>query len=135
MEQHPVPQHIAAFKFKLFGNLTAKQFITLAIPLSVALLIFFSPLPPIIRLPLSFVIGIFAFVVALVPIGGRSADQWTLAFIKAILSPTQRIWVKEKEIPEFLNISTSAQKEEEIPEDVKRMGKEKLVAFLKSLPN
>jgi len=134
MEQHPVPQHIAAFKFKLFGNLTAKQFITLAIPLSVALLIFFSPLPPIIRLPLSFVIGIFAFVVALVPIGGRSADQWTLAFIKAILSPTQRIWVKEKEIPEFLNISTSAQQEEEIPEDVKRMGKEKLVAFLKSLP-
>src|SRR3989344_2050287 len=134
MEQHAVPQQISAFKFKLFGNLTAKQFVTLAIPLGLAALIFFSPLPPIIRLPLSFVIAIFAFIIAIIPIGGRPADQWALAFIRAISSPTQRIWIKEKEIPEFLNMAIHPLQTERIPQEVIRMSREKLTAYLKSLP-
>lgn len=134
MEQHPVPQHIASFQFKLFGNLTSKQFVTLAIPLGLAALIFFSPLPTIIRLPASFAIGVFAFIIALIPIGGKSADQWAVAFFKALVSPTQRVWIKEKEIPEFLNIVVSAPPSENIPDEIKRMSKERLLAYLRSLP-
>src|SRR3989344_4894043 len=134
MEQHPVPQHIASFQFKLFGNLTAKQFITLAIPMGIALLIFFSPLPAIIRLPLSFIIGVFSFVLSLVPLGGKSADQWAIAFFKALLSPTQRIWIKEKEIPEFLNIVVSEPSTANIPEEVKQMSRNRLLASLRSPP-
>ena len=135
MEQHPVPQHIASFQFKLFGNLTTRQFVTLAIPLSLAALIFFSSIPTIIRLPLSFIVGIFAFVIALVPIGGKPFHQWVVAFVKAVLSPTQRIWIKEKRIPEFLAlVVTPPQQEEAIPQSVTIQGKEKLAAYLKSLP-
>ncbi|OGE10494.1 hypothetical protein A3A60_03045 [Candidatus Curtissbacteria bacterium RIFCSPLOWO2_01_FULL_42_26] len=134
MEQHSVPQQISAFNFKLFGNLTSKQFITLAIPLGLAALIFFSSLPTVIRLPLSFVIGIFAFTIALVPVGGKSADQWALAFIKALTSPTQRIWIKEKEIPRFLNIVITPAQVEKIPDEFKQMSRERLLAYLGSLP-
>jgi len=58
MEQHPVPQHIASFEFKLFGNLTVRQFVTLAIPMGIAALIFFSNLLTIIRLPLALIFGL-----------------------------------------------------------------------------
>ncbi|MDP2632723.1 MAG: PrgI family protein [Candidatus Curtissbacteria bacterium] len=135
MEQHPVPQHIASFEFKLFGNLTVRQFVTLAIPMSLAAAIFFSGLPPVIRYPISGVIGLFAFFAALVPINGRPLDKWLVSFIKAVMSPTLRIWVKEAKIPEFLLIVTAtSQKEEEIPETITAQGRQRLQAYLRSLP-
>lgn len=135
MEQHPIPQHIASFEFKLFGNLTVRQFITLATPMSVAAAIYFSSLPAIIRLPLSLVVGLFALFAALVPIGGRPADKWVVAFIRAIMSPTQRIWVKESKIPEFLSVVTAPPPtEENIPESITAQGRARLREYLRSLP-
>ncbi len=135
MEQHPVPQHIASFEFKLFGNLTARQFITLIFPLSLATLVYFSSLSLLIRLPLTFTIGIFGAFIALVPVGGRSFDKWIIAFIKAVSAPTQRVWVKEKRIPEFLSIvTTPPQKELKIPQEITEKGRERMMAYLRSLP-
>ena len=135
MEQHPVPSHIASFEFKLFGNLTIRQFVTLAIPASVGALIFFSGLPDLIRFPLSGLFVGFGLLIALVPFGGRPFTKWIVAFIKAILSPTQRIWIKEAKIPEFLWVITNpspspVQKVQNIDEK----SKEKLEAYLASLP-
>jgi len=135
MEQHPVPQHIASFEFKLFGNLTVRQFVTLAIPMGIAALIFFSNLLTIIRLPLALIFGLLGLFAALVPVGGRPFDKWVVAFIKAILSPTQRVWIKEQKLPEFLNIVVSAAPgEEKIPETITTQGRERLFAYLRSLP-
>lgn len=135
MEQHPVPQHIASFEFKLFGNLTARQFITLIFPISLAVLVYFSSLPILIRLPLTLTIGLLGLFIALVPVGGRSFDKWILAFIKAVSAPTQRVWVKEKKIPEFLSIvTTPPQKELKIPLEITEKGRERMMAYLRSLP-
>lgn len=135
MQQHPVPQNIASFKFKLFGSLTARQFFTLIIPLSFAAVIFFSGVPSVIRIPLSLTIGGFAFFIALVPIGGRPFDKWAVAFIKAVMSPTQRVWIKEKKIPEFLTmIITPPASDQQIPEEFTSKKKERLMAYLKTLP-
>lgn len=136
MEQHPVPQHIAAFKFKLFGNLTVRQFFTLIIPVSLATAIYFSGIPFIIRLPLSLVIGAFGLVIALVPFGGMPFDRWLVAFIKAITSPTQRVWIKEKRYPQFLDIISAPPKvvERQQPEELSSQKKEKLMAYIKTLP-
>src|SRR3990167_1617340 len=135
MEQHPVPSHIASFEFKLFGNLTIRQFVTLAIPASVGGIIFFSGLPDIIRFPLSALFVGFGLLIALVPFGGRPFTKWIVAFVKAILSPTQRIWIKEAKIPEYLLVITNprpapAQEVQNIDEK----SKEKLEAYLASLP-
>ena len=135
MEQHPIPQNIAAFKFKLFGSLTARQFFTLIIPLSVAALIFFSNVPVLIRMPLSLILGIIAFVVALVPINGQPFDKWAVAFIRAVMSPTQRVWVKDKKVPDFLNVIVSPPVlEETIPEELSNQKKAKLLAYIRTLP-
>ena len=135
MEQHSVPQHIASFEFKLFGNLTVRQFVTLAIPMGIAALIFFSNLATVIKLPLALVFGLFGIFAALVPIGGRPLDKWAVAFVKAILSPTQRIWIKEPKLPEFLSVVTSmSTTKEQVPEAITSQSRQRLLAYLRSLP-
>jgi len=135
MQQHPVPQNISSFKFKLFGNLTARQFFTLIIPLSLAVLIYFSGIPAFIRYPLSLLIGGFAFFIALVPINGMSFDKWLVAFLKAVMSPTQRVWIKEAKIPEFLTMIVAPPvTEQKIPEEFTIKKKERLTAYLRTLP-
>ena len=135
MEQHSVPSHIASFEFKLFGNLTIRQFFTLALPASVGGIIFFSGLPDIVRFPLSALFVGFGFLIALVPFGGRPFHKWIIAFFKAILSPTQRIWIKEAKIPEFLSVITNPLPTH--PQEVQNIderSKEKLEAYLATLP-
>lgn len=135
MEQHPIPQHIASFEFKLFGNLTVRQFITLAIPAGVAAAIYFSNLPVVIRLPLAAAFGLFGLFAALVPVGGRPFDKWVVAFIKAIMSPTQRVWVKETKLPQFLSIVVGPPpREEQIPPSITAQGRARLREYLRSLP-
>jgi len=135
MEQHPVPQNISTFEFKLFGNLTIRQFFTLIVPASIAALIFFSKGPVLIRYTASVVIGAGGAFIALVPINGRPFDKWLVSFIKAILAPTQRIWTKEKNLPDFLTVVVApAPVEEKIPEAITAQGRERLKAYLASLP-
>lgn len=135
MEQHPVPQHMASFEFKLFGNLTVRQFTTLSIPMSVAAAIFFSQLTPYLRIPLAGAFALLGLFAALVPIGGRPFDKWVVAFIKAVLSPTQRMWTKEPAIPQFLNVVIKTpQSEDHVPETITAQGRERLKNYLRSLP-
>lgn len=135
MEQHPVPQHIASFEFKLFGNLTIHQFVVLSIPVSIAALIFFSPGPDIVRLPLAVLFGGLGLFAALVPVQGRPFDKWVVAFTRAILSPTQRVWVKEAKIPQFLNIIVNQPKHPNAPpEPITFQDRQRLSQYLRSLP-
>jgi hypothetical protein len=135
MDQHPVPQHIASFEFKLFGNLTVRQFVTLAIPMGIAAAIFFSALPSVVRIPLSGLFGLVGLFAALVPINGRPLDKWLVSFIKAVLSPTQRVWIKETKIPQFLNVVVRPQApEQRVPEAITAQGRERLRNYLRSLP-
>ena len=48
MQQHPVPQHISNYEFKLVGDMTLKQFFQLAGGILVALIFYATPLPGII---------------------------------------------------------------------------------------
>ncbi|GEM_PF-2489270 len=135
MEQHAVPQHIASFEFKLFGNLTLKQFVTLAIPMSFAIIAFFSNLNPIIRYSIAFFFGGFGFFAALVPINGKSFDKWIVAFINAILSPTLRVWIKEEKLPEFLMVVTAPPMIEDTSlQTTPGANREKLIAYIQNLP-
>jgi len=114
LQQHPIPQHIASFEFKLVGNLTLKQFSFLAVGMLLAWIFFVSPVHPIIKWPISFIFGTSGVALAFIPIQGRSFDKWLWAFFKAIFAPTQRVWRKEEEHLYFLEIQPKAPQEEAI---------------------
>lgn len=97
METHEIPQNVTSFEFHLIGDMTIKQFGYLAIGVSIAYLIFvfFAINYPLISWPLIILSAGLGFAFAFVPIGSRPLDYWLSAFLKAIYSPTKRVWKRE----------------------------------------
>lgn len=130
LSQHPIPQHVTGFEFRLIGNLTLKQFGYLAFGGLFAWVFFSSPLPPLFRVPIA---GFFAFsgiAFAFIPIQGRPLDKWLWAFFVAIIRPTQRIWKKEGEGVYFLEMSFIPPAEGEAPQHKIQVAKKILEKYL-----
>lgn len=92
MEQHPVPQHISSYEFKLVGDMTIKQFFQLAGGIIISLIFYASPLPGFIKWPFVFLFALLGVALAFLPFEERPLTTWFFAFIKAIYSPTQYVW-------------------------------------------
>ena len=88
MEQHPIPQQISSYEFKLVGEMTLKQFFMVGGGLAIAFLINSTKMVFLIRYPLMAIFGGGGAILAFLPIGGRPAAAWLMAFIKSIYSPT-----------------------------------------------
>ena len=71
MDQHPVPQNISSYEFRLVGDMTLKQFMQLAGGGFGGLLFYKMPLPLIIKWPLIFVSVGIGVMLAFVPVQGR----------------------------------------------------------------
>ena len=94
MEQHPVPQNVTTFQFRLIGDMTLKQFGYLAAGAIAAYLCYKLPLPFFFTWPLTIASALLGFGLAFVPIEERPMDIWILSFFKSIYSPTQYVWHK-----------------------------------------
>lgn len=97
MEQvHPIPQNVTNFQFKLIGDMTLKQFGYLAGGTGFAYFVFvvFARNYPIIAWPILVSSALLGVAFAFVPIGSRPLDHWLAAFLKAVYSPTKRVWAK-----------------------------------------
>lgn len=92
MDQHPVPQNISSYEFRLVGDMTLKQFFQLAGGILFAVILYHTNLPFIIKWPLIIIGVLVGIMLAFVPVGGRPFSQWLMAFIKAIYAPTQYLW-------------------------------------------
>ncbi len=92
IQQHPIPQDISNYRFRLIGDMTIKQFASLGISIVLSVIIYSSPLPFFFKYPLSFFFLVLGVGMAFVPVQGRTLDIWIVAFIKSIYSPTQYIW-------------------------------------------
>jgi len=102
MKQHPVPQNIASYQFRLVGEMTLKQFLELAAGLAAAYLTFYLKIPFFIKWPLIVFFGLTGIALAFLPIQERPLDRWIINFIKSIYSPTRYIWQKNNQAPSFL---------------------------------
>jgi hypothetical protein len=132
MEQHPVPQQISAYHFRLVGDMTIKQFVELAGGIVIGWLIYSLPLPSILRWPLVIFSVFTGVALAFLPLEERPLDRWLISFIKAVYSPTQYLWRKSPFIPEFFEELKAAQKKqikEATVADRKRLEK-----YLETLP-
>ncbi len=111
MEQHPIPQDVTGFQFKLIGSMTVKQFAYVAAGVITAVIIYYLPLNfplsilvKIILIPL---IGSSGFVIAFLPIDGRPIDVMSMNLAKAMFSPNQYVYHKVDKHFSFTSIATS----------------------------
>lgn len=92
MEQHPVPQPITSYEFRLVGDMTLKQFTKLASGVVLALIVYGVNPPSFIKWFLIILFVGTGAAMAFVPFEGRPIDTWIIAFFKRIYSPTQYTW-------------------------------------------
>ena len=103
MEQHPIPQQIASYQFKLVGDMTLKQFTQLAGGILISLLLYASPLHPFVKWPLIIISFLFGVALAFLPIEDRPLSTWIFIFFRAIYSPTYFVWNKSIKHPEYFS--------------------------------
>lgn len=104
MEQHPVPQNVTTFQFKLIGDITLKQFAYAAGGIILAYVLYkMTFVPVILRYPFAIFSLILGFGLAFVPIEQRPMDRWLITFVKSIYMPTQFVWKKDAQLPEALS--------------------------------
>ncbi len=94
MEQHPIPQQITSYEFKLVGEMTLKQFAKAAGGIVIAMMINAAPLVFFIKWPLIFIFAIGGLMLAFVPFQDRPLETWLLAFLKSIYNPTMFLYKK-----------------------------------------
>ncbi len=100
MEQHPIPQDVTGFQFKLIGTMTVKQFGYIAVGAIFAVISWYAPVHGFLWLALTRgvlvpIFGATGVIVAFVPIEGRPVDVMAVNFVHAILSPNQYVYIKK----------------------------------------
>lgn len=135
MEQHPIPQQISSYEFKLVGEMTLKQFLKAAVGIVLAVLINASGMIFFLKWPLMLITGGGGLMLAFVPFQDRPLEQWVAAFIKAIYSPT--IYTYKKKAPtDWIDLKPSGKVIEAVEEEpVPQKDKEKVEEFIRSLPS
>lgn len=97
MEQHPIPQQISSYEFKLVGDMTLKQFLKAAGGIILAILIKNTSLIALIKWPLMFVFGGLGLALAFLPLEDRPLETWIVSFIKSIYAPSIFIYHKKND--------------------------------------
>ncbi len=94
MENHPIPQDVTGFQFRLIGNMTVKQFAYLATGSVLAVIFYYAPLLLLIKvISIPLLVGTGA-ALAFLPIEGRPMDLMISHFLKDVFNPTQYVYQK-----------------------------------------
>lgn len=94
MENHPIPQDVTGFKFKLIGSVTLKQFLYL-MGAGIACVVAYMLPMGFIKFPIIGLMAGLGLGLAFIPIDGRPMDVMIKNFIKALQSENQFIYRKK----------------------------------------
>ena len=94
MENHPIPQDVTGFKFRLIGSVTLKQFLYLLGAGGFILILYVLPIPVFVKYPLMIIPAAISLCLAFVPIDGRPMDKMILNFAKAVPAENEYIYRK-----------------------------------------
>ena len=100
MENHPIPQDVTGFKFRLIGSMTVKQFLYVLAGGILACVSYVLPFSIGIRIPLVVFFGGLGAALAFVPIEGRPMDVMMINFLKTI--PAENMYIYRKRGAEAL---------------------------------
>lgn len=133
MEQHPIPQQISSYQFKLVGEMTLAQFLKAAGGIVLAIIINATGVVFFVRWPLMLVSGLGGLALAFVPFEDRPLETWVKAFIKSIYAPTIYIYKKHNDfvLPEF----QPKYDQEEPKEEEETKDESKIAEFISTLPS
>ena len=95
MENHPIPQDVTGFQFKLIGNMTVKQFAYVAVGVVLSVIVYYLPILFIIKIPFIILFAGVGVSLAFLPIDGRPMDVMLTQFLHALIYPNQYIYAKE----------------------------------------
>ncbi len=130
MENHPIPQDVTSFQFKLIGNMTIKQFAYVASSVVLAWLLYTLAISVFIKFPLILLVTFVGFCLAFLPVEGRPVDVMLIHFIQALFASNQYIF--HMHVGELLQ-TTAPQKPIAIPKTAMPTKKEDLQLFLSTL--
>src|SRR5437764_399195 len=108
MEQHPIPQQISSYQFRLVGDMTLKQFFQVGGGALIALLFYSSNLPFYIKWPLIIISFLFGAALAFFPLEDRPLAKWIYLFGKSVYAPTLYLWMKNYKAPQFFQAESTA---------------------------
>lgn len=104
MENHPIPQQISSYQFRLVGDMTLKQFFQVGGGALIAIVLYTSGLPVYIKWPLIIVSFLLGVALAFFPIEDRPLSKWLVLFAKSIYSPTLYVWMKNFKEPQYFQL-------------------------------
>lgn len=130
MEQHPIPQQISTYQFRLVGDMTLKQFFELASGIGIGLLIYSTNLHPFFKWPLVGFFILFGVALAFIPLEERPLEKWIIAFFRSIYSPTLYFWKKPQRPDVFFAPETQTAP---TPQVIAPHGKEVLDNYLANI--
>src|SRR6185503_19172872 len=107
MDEHPIPQDVTGFQFKLIGNMTIKQFGYVAFGVIVSVILYYMPINILIKILFIPIFGAGGIIIAFVPIEGRPLDVMITNFFRAIFSPNQFVYQKVGRQFSFANLPPS----------------------------
>ena len=133
MQQHPIPQNVTTYQFRIVGDMTLKQFVELASGIVIAVILYNIGLPAIVKWPLMAIFAATGAAFAFLPLQGRPLDIWVKNFLKSVYMPTIFLWKKQEKLPDFFNYRPKAKtgpaKKTISPEERARY-----VQYMQSLP-
>lgn len=105
MDQHPIPQDVTGFQFKLIGTMTVKQFGYVAGGVITAVILYYLPIHSALGILLKVLFvplfGASGVIISFVPIDGRPIDLMATNFVKALFSPNQYVYHRQGRILSF----------------------------------
>lgn len=100
-EQHPIPQQISSYQFRLVGDMTLKQFFQVGAGALIAIILYSSNLPGYVKWPLILISFLFGVALAFFPLEDRPLSKWLVLFAKSIYSPTLYVWMNNYQKPQY----------------------------------
>lgn len=132
-QQHPIPQEISSYQFRLVGDMTLKQFFQLAGGLLISLLFYASHLPVLIKWPLIILFALIGVALAFIPFEDRPLSTWILSFFSSIYSPTIFLWKKTETPKQYFQPEEAEKQKGEVLIDSKLQQEVKKHPFLANL--
>lgn len=134
MEQHPVPQDVTGFQFKLIGDMTVTQFVYLAAGTLLAYFLTRAGWPEIFKWPAVGLAFFSGFGLAFMPVEGRPLDRWVVNFFRSCYCATIFVWKKQIIIPDILRANFAVTSVASGSAVANQSNRQNLEEYLKSLP-